>query len=230
MKKKSDASYLTRRNFLGKTACSTMAMTGVVNTLAHLKLMQSSLAQGGGSSDYKALVVLFLFGGNDSNNTLIPRLGHPEYDNYLAGRGVLGIADENDPNYDPAGANAGSSIALNGTADPYGVHPNMQPLADLFNTGELSFVSNVGTLSFPVSRADYLDSSKKYLLPHSCSVTRISRFSGRALCLINRFGLDGEVDQPTCSWEAAVAVQYHCLSLWPGSTRCRWEPRPRSMR
>ncbi len=165
MKKKSDASYLTRRNFLGKTACSTMAMTGVVNTLAHLKLMQSSLAQGGGSSDYKALVVLFLFGGNDSNNTLIPRLGHPEYDNYLAGRGVLGIADENDPNYDPAGSNAGSSIALNGTADPYGVHPNMQPLADLFNTGELSFVSNVGTLSFPVSRGDYLDSSKKYLLP-----------------------------------------------------------------
>tara|TARA_R110002096_G_scaffold116864_3_gene253311 strand:+ start:480 stop:1985 length:1506 start_codon:yes stop_codon:yes gene_type:complete len=162
MKKKSQASYLTRRNFLGRSACSTMALTGMVDTLAHLKLMQSSLAQGGGGSDYKALVVLFLFGGNDSNNTLIPRIGHPEYDNYKAGRGVLGVLDDADPDYvqfDPA------SIALTGTADPYGVHPSMQPVADLFTNQQLSFVSNVGTLAFPITRADFLDSNKSHLLP-----------------------------------------------------------------
>ncbi len=162
MKKKSQASYLTRRNFLGRSACSTMALTGVVDTLAHLNLMQSSLAQGGGASDYKALVVLFLYGGNDSNNTLVPRLGHPEYDNYKSGRGVLGIKDENDLEYVAGDA---ASIALGGTADPYGVHPSMQPVADLFNNGDLSFVSNVGTLAWPTSRTDYLDSNKSSLLP-----------------------------------------------------------------
>lgn len=161
MKKKNSADYLTRRNFLGRSACSTMALTGVIDTLAHLRLMQSALAQGGGSG-YKALVVLFLYGGNDSNNTLIPRIGHPQYNNYKNNRGVLGILDATDPDLDPA---VGSSIPLSGTGDPYGVHPQMQPVADLYNNGDLSFVANVGTLSYPVSRADYLDPNKSGLLP-----------------------------------------------------------------
>ena len=162
MNKKSNASYLTRRNFLGRTACSTMALTGIVDTIANLKLMQSSLAQGGGGSDYKALIVLFLFGGNDSNNSLIPRMGHPEYANYKNYRGVLGILDENDPDYVTGNA---SSIALNGTSDPYGVHPNLGPVAQMFNDDELSFVSNVGSLSWPVTRSEYLDPNKAHLLP-----------------------------------------------------------------
>ncbi|MAS92695.1 MAG: hypothetical protein CMO55_05805 [Verrucomicrobiales bacterium] len=161
MKKKS-ADYLTRRNFLGRSACSTMALTGVVNTLAHLKMMQASLAQGGPAPGYKALVVLFLYGGNDSNNTLIPQSGHPEYANYKSNRGILGILDPTDPDVDPA---VGSSIPLTGTGDPYGVHPEMGEVASLYNSGDLSFVANVGTLSWPVSRTDYLDPDKAGLLP-----------------------------------------------------------------
>ncbi|MEM9016487.1 MAG: DUF1501 domain-containing protein [Verrucomicrobiota bacterium] len=162
MKKKSGAEYLTRRNFLGRSACTTMALTGVIDTLAHLKLMQSALAQGGGGSGYKALIVLFLYGGNDSNNTLIPRMGHPEYANYKDNRGILRVLDVNDPDVNPS---VGSSIPLAGTLEPYGVHPSLQPVANLFNNGDLSFVTNVGTLSWPISRADYLDPNKSGLLP-----------------------------------------------------------------
>lgn len=162
MKKKSSADYLTRRNFLGRSACSTMALTGVIDTLTNLKLMQSALAQGGGSGGYKALVVLFLYGGNDSNNMLIPRPTHPEYTNYKNNRGILRIVDAGDPDYN---ATAGSPIALPGTSNQYGVHPNMQPVADLFSSGDLSFMANVGSLSWPISRADYLDPNKAGLLP-----------------------------------------------------------------
>jgi uncharacterized protein (DUF1501 family) len=143
----------TRRNFLRQSACASLGFTGIVNTLAHLKLVSAALGQGTPLNDYKALVVLFFFGGNDSNNMLIPRLGHPAYQDYKSGRSILGILDSADPEY-VAGNPA--SIPLGANAANYGVHPNMQPIANLFNAGELAFVANVGTLAFPVSRDEYI--------------------------------------------------------------------------
>ncbi|MDQ3621371.1 MAG: DUF1501 domain-containing protein [Verrucomicrobiota bacterium] len=125
-----------------------------MNTLAHLQLMNSALAQSGDLSDYKALVVLFKFGGNDANNMLIPRMGHAGYADYKASRGILRILDSNDPDYV-----AGSPASIAVSDGTYGVHPNMQPVANLFNAGRLAFVANVGTLSYPITRAQYLAGS-----------------------------------------------------------------------
>src|SRR5688500_4637909 len=61
----------TRRNFICRSACASLGVTSVVNTLAHLRLMQSAMAQSA-PTDYKAIVCLFLYGGNDANNMLIP--------------------------------------------------------------------------------------------------------------------------------------------------------------
>lgn len=156
--KKRSSDILTRRNFLGRSACSTMALTGVVDTLAHLKLMQSALAQSG-PGDYKALVVLFLYGGNDSNNMLIPRRNHPQYANYKANRGILSILDKtvDDGNSDDAGYSRG----LAGYGAQYGVHPDMAPVQSLFGSDKLSFVTNVGTLSEPVTKYDYTNNQHK---------------------------------------------------------------------
>ena len=49
---------LTRRRFLGRSACAAMGVTGIVNTLTHLRLMNAAMAAGPGLSDYKAFVVL----------------------------------------------------------------------------------------------------------------------------------------------------------------------------
>ena len=69
-----------------------MGLTGMVNTLAHMKLMQGALANNAGSmGDYKALVVLFLFGAKDANNFLMPGLLHPSRANYDTHRGVLAL-------------------------------------------------------------------------------------------------------------------------------------------
>ncbi|QIF02471.1 DUF1501 domain-containing protein [Roseimicrobium sp. ORNL1] len=151
--KKNDKELLTsRRRFLRQSACSALGITGVVNTLAHLRLVNSALAQAGPLPDYKALVVLFLFGGNDSNNLLIPQKNHPAYADYKSGRGVLKILDSTDSAYvsgDPA------SIPLTTTSGDYGVHPAAPGIASLFNSGELAFVANVGTLVYPTTRAQF---------------------------------------------------------------------------
>src|SRR5689334_8509825 len=118
----------SRRQFLRQSACAALGVSGIVNTLAHLPLMRSALAQAT-LPDYKALVVLFLFGGNDSNNMLRPRMGHPGYADYKTARGVLKILDNTDPEY-VAGAPA--SVPLTTSSGNYAVHPAMQPVADLF--------------------------------------------------------------------------------------------------
>ncbi|HSJ01679.1 MAG: DUF1501 domain-containing protein [Verrucomicrobium sp.] len=151
--KKNDRDLLaTRRRFLRQSACSALGITGVVNTLAHLRLVNSALAQAGPLPDYKALVVVFLFGGNDSNNLLVPQKNHPAYADYKSGRGVLKILDPTDSAY-VAGNPA--SIPLTSPSGDYGVHPAATGIATLFNAGELAFVANVGTLLYPTTRAQF---------------------------------------------------------------------------
>jgi uncharacterized protein (DUF1501 family) len=156
MKKSNDRELLiSRRAFVRQSACATLGITGLVNTLAHLTLTRAALAQAA-FSDYRAMVVLFLYGGNDSNNMLLPRMGHPGYADYKAHRGVLRILDAADPQYVPGQP---ASVPLAGEGSLYGVHPSLQPLAELFNSGELAFVANVGTLAFPITRAEYISGS-----------------------------------------------------------------------
>lgn len=160
MKKHQRQELATRREFVRQSACAALGVTGLVNTLAQLRLISAAMAQSG-PSGYKALVCLFLNGGNDSNNLLVPS-GDPVTDSlradYQTGRGILAL-------------DRSSLAALNvppttncfdayhgGVAHPLGVHPNAAKLAPLFNAGELAFVSNVGTLAYPIpTRNDYLN-------------------------------------------------------------------------
>ncbi len=152
MKKSADRElFVTRRSFLRQSACATLGLTGLVNTIAQLSLTRAALAQVTDFTDYRALVVLFLYGGNDSNNMLLPRLGHPAYDNYKTYRGALRILDAADPDYV-----AGRPASLPLAGGSYGVHPSLGGLASLYNAGELAFVANVGTLAFPITRTQYL--------------------------------------------------------------------------
>lgn len=154
MKQQDKELQLTRRSFIRQSACAALGYAGMVNAITQLTIVNSALGQST-LPGYKALVVLFLGGGNDSNNMLIPQIGHPEYNNYVATRRTLAI-------YDPAdGARpSGSpvSIPLTTPDGNYGVHPNMQDIANIFNTGDLSFVANAGSLAFPIpTRDDYIN-------------------------------------------------------------------------
>jgi uncharacterized protein (DUF1501 family) len=162
MKSRDKEHRRSRRDFLRQSACASLGVTGLVNALAQMRLMTAAMAQGEGTG-YKALVCLFLNGGHDSNNLILPidvaSPGNLRSD-YQNGRGVLSIPRETAiPLNLPTTTRAftrhhGSEIPA------MGVHPSAPELANLFNTGKAAFVCNVGTLAYPVpSRSAYTSGS-----------------------------------------------------------------------
>ena len=77
----------TRRNFIRQTACAALGAAGVINTIWDLRRLGAATPPG---PDYKALVCLFLYGGNDANNVLIPR-DSSGYATYSAARANLAL-------------------------------------------------------------------------------------------------------------------------------------------
>jgi uncharacterized protein (DUF1501 family) len=97
-----------------------------------------------GFSDYKALVCVFLFGGNDSWSMLVPRSG-AEYNAYARSRQNLAIPQEQ---LLPVNALSGEGVL-------YGLHPSMTGIASLFESARCAVVANVGPLIVPTTRAQY---------------------------------------------------------------------------
>jgi uncharacterized protein (DUF1501 family) len=119
-----------------------MATTlGAAATFGHLGKM-SAFAQSAGS-DYKALVCVFLFGGNDSNNMVIPVSGQAAAQ-YTTLRANLAVKNP---------------LALGNTG--FGLHPNMPALVSLYSKGNVALNFNVGTLVAPLSRTQYQSGSAK---------------------------------------------------------------------
>lgn len=201
MKQHQKEEHRTRRDFLRQSACASLGVTGLVNMLAQMRLMTAAMAQGGGS-DYKALVCLFLNGGNDSNNLFVPMgnaASHELRADYEAGRGVLAIpGDQLHPVNMPAQTQA-FARHYPGTPPAMGFHSSAPHLATLFNDGDLAVVCNVGSLAYPVpTRADYLGGKiplPQQLFSHSDQQTQwqssvpdrpfTSGWGGRAADLLN---------------------------------------------
>jgi uncharacterized protein (DUF1501 family) len=97
------------------------------------------------TDDYRALVCVFLLGGNDSCNMLVPT-GGPEYAAYAASRQDLAVA--------AADLHPVTTPPALGTR--YGFHPAMPELATLYEAGRLAVVANVGPLIQPTTRDDVL--------------------------------------------------------------------------
>ena len=132
----------TRRTFIRQAACAALTTTGILNTILDLRRLSAAPLD---TSDYKALICLFLFGGNDANNVIVPH-DASGYASYAAARGILAIPQ----------ASLLPLTLQNGDGRDFGFHPNLVELQALFNQGKLGLVSNVGTLVAPVTRAQYL--------------------------------------------------------------------------
>jgi uncharacterized protein (DUF1501 family) len=125
----------TRRNFCLKIS-RTLASLGFTSTLARLGAV-NAFAQ---STDYKALVCVFLFGGNDGNNLVVPV--SDQYDNYQSVRGSLAIPRAN-------------LLSMFTGTQELGLHPQMAPLHPLWAQGKMAIVANVGMLVRPLTREQY---------------------------------------------------------------------------
>src|SRR5207245_2606971 len=115
--------------------------------------------------DYKALVCIFLQGGNDSNNLVLPTI-QAEYDNYAAIRTpVLAIPQSAILPISP----------VNSDGHEYGLHPSCPELQTLFGEGKLAVLFNTGTLVYPLTRAQYQSrslSKPPQLFSHADQVTQ----------------------------------------------------------
>jgi uncharacterized protein (DUF1501 family) len=142
-------SPVTRRRFLGEASCAAVSAVPVLNTLLNLSLA-GRIAAAGGPEDYRALVCVFLAGGNDSFNMLVPR--EPSaYAQYAAARADLALPPAELIDIQPTGL------------PPFAVHHRMPELASLFETGKASFLANVGTLIEPVSNRAQVEANLKRL-------------------------------------------------------------------
>lgn len=106
-----------------------------------------ALAQSG-SSDYRALVCVFLFGGNDSNNMVIPA-DDTSFKAYTSLRGQLALG----------GAQITSPVYARSSSAPFVFHSDLAPLASLFSSNELAVVANVGSLVQPTTRVQFQSQS-----------------------------------------------------------------------
>lgn len=125
---------LSRRNFIGIGAASLGTL--VLRRFAEIP----ALAQTG--SNYRALVCVFLYGGNDSNNTIIP-MDDASYKAYLAARASLAL---------PSGS---LTQVQSASGAPYGFFSPLAEVASMFAAKELAVVANVGSLVQPITRAQY---------------------------------------------------------------------------
>jgi uncharacterized protein (DUF1501 family) len=142
---------LTRRDLLRMSCCIAGAL-GVAASYSRFGLI-NALAQA--PATYQALVCIFLFGGNDANNLLIPT-DTAGYANYLNYRGAVtsgGLGLDQSTLLPIA-----SKTQQNGQTS-FGLHPNLPEVQALYTSGKLAFLANVGPLSQPVTRAQYLAKS-----------------------------------------------------------------------
>jgi uncharacterized protein (DUF1501 family) len=155
---------VTRREFLLQTghACVGYAL-GAAAFVAGVQRFSviNALAQG---ADYKALVCVFLAGGNDGNNMIVP-LSTTEYQAYANVRASSGLAIARDALLPVTPPSIGS---------PFGLHPSLTGLQTLWTNQKLSVVCNVGPLVQPLTRDEYQRGSPRpyQLFSHSDQVAQ----------------------------------------------------------
>ncbi len=140
---------LHRRRFLQRSAALSVAGAGLPLAL-NLAHMADAAAQTASGADYKAIVCVFLQGGNDQGNTLIP-FDLPGYQTYARTRGSVALSRDSLTATALSPSVAGGQLAL---------APSLAPLKPLFDAGQLAALLNIGPLVQPTTRQEYIDKSK----------------------------------------------------------------------
>jgi len=156
------SSNASRREFLRHAGA--LSLLGPATPLA-LNLAALGNASAQTANDYKAIVCLFLFGGNDAFNTVLAT-DTASWNNYVQVRNQqpdpIALRAPGVAPLTSAGAGSpdrlGGVLALNpinAQGRSFAVHPMLTAVRDLFNAGRLAIVPNCGPLMQPLSKADY---------------------------------------------------------------------------
>jgi len=147
---------MNRRDLIRRSLLCTLGGASLYSQFGNLNLLQAAALDGsgkGGGEDYRALVCVFLNGGNDNVNTVIPRdsAGHAAYLNARPGLALPLSSLGAGTHLNPLTAQSGGR--------QYALHPAAAPLRSLFESGRCAVVANVGPLIEPVTRASFQNGS-----------------------------------------------------------------------
>lgn len=163
----------SRREFI-RNLCCVAAGGGAAAMIPQLRMMGTALASTSALSGYKALVCIYLNGGNDSWNMLVP-FDTPRFNIYKDARSGLYSQSSTGLALDlPTGTNVAAQKIVdiadnNANTQQYFLHPSMADasagaptnLVKLFNQGHLAFTVNVGTLVKPIQMSDYSNAANR---------------------------------------------------------------------
>ncbi len=175
----------TRRDFLRNTACALggMALASSIESFGIVHALTPQAA-----TDYRALVCIFLNGGNDGNNLLV------SLDQY---NGPTGSTVEGYSNVRSASGLAIPQADLLAVSPlsggSYGFHPNMPEMQNLFNQGKLAAVVNVGPLVEPLTRTTYQNGSGKKPLQLFSHSDQVNLFQTAIANNVSQTGWGGRV-------------------------------------
>ncbi|TAG45566.1 MAG: DUF1501 domain-containing protein [Betaproteobacteria bacterium] len=144
------SSHAARRRFMQQFgSLSVLAGTPFAANLAMIGAASAQTA-----NDYKALVCVFLFGGNDDANLIVPSSGSA-YADYMNARPSLAIAEANLRAITPTGY----------TGTPLGLHPAMANMQSMIGSGRAAVLANIGTLTNPITRAQWNGGESSVAVP-----------------------------------------------------------------
>jgi uncharacterized protein (DUF1501 family) len=156
----------TRRDFLKHTGCAALGTSLLAAGIQDFALVRAFADTG--ATDYKALVCIFMQGGNDGNNTVVP-VDQTRFAQYTAARSAAGLAL-------PAPGQTGGLLAINpASGGQYGLHPSLVELQTLFTQGKAAVVCNAGPLVEPLTKTTYQNGTGKkplQLFSHSDQVSQ----------------------------------------------------------
>ena len=136
-----------RRDFLRQCAAISLLGSGAGAMSGKMNLIGSALAQSTNTNQlegYKALVCVFLYGGSDSFSMFLPT-EQGAYGRYAASRGSLAIPQ--------------SSLLTGATDTGIAFNPSLPDLHNMYTSGRLAVIGNVGNLIQPISKSDFLNQS-----------------------------------------------------------------------
>jgi uncharacterized protein (DUF1501 family) len=156
-----------RRKFIHDTICAALGGAGLYSALGNLQLLQAAVRANYSFPDYKALICVFLYGGNDSFNTVVP-YNTTAFNSFYGTNGVrpaLALTQSqmnntvlNAPASGTGSPGDGNTYALNPAMAPQPINGTTNVSADFtttFNAGNAAIVANVGTLVAPVTQSEY---------------------------------------------------------------------------
>jgi len=143
----------SRRDFLVRTTCAALGAAAFQGTIRQFGLANLLATPNSVTGSYRALVCVFLNGGSDPNNLIVPT--DANYNLYANARPGLAL---------PNAGSLGGVLPINNPPSAggasFGFHPNMPEMVTLFNQNKLAVVTNVGPLVTPLTQSEYMTNSK----------------------------------------------------------------------